>query len=155
MKLFQSNEFREKLVSVALEWQEKFGNAPAITTALSEYDAARLVGMSDDSYSAEMKHHSVVNKGFDFRFGGKQYQVKACRPSGRLGSRITNVPKAANYEWDNLVWIMYTQQYEIEESWLFDVHDYRTRFHDKKRLSPADMRCGTNLLVRSEPPPRD
>ena len=77
MKLFQSNEFREKLVSVALEWQEKFGNAPAITTALSEYDAAHLVGMNDDSYSAEMKHHSVVNKGSIS--GSKKNDTKSMR----------------------------------------------------------------------------
>jgi len=152
MKPFQANESREKLVSVALEWQEKFGNAPAITAALSEHDAACLVGMSEELYSAEMKHHSVVNKGFDFRFDGKRYQVKACRPSGRSGSKITNVPKAKNYEWDYLVWIMYNQSYSIEESWLFEVHDYCKRFDDKKRLSPADMRCGTNLLARKDLP---
>jgi len=149
MKLFQTNMLREKLVLIALEWQEIFGNAPSITAALSEYDAARLVGMSDELYSAEMKHHSVVTKGFDFRFGEKRYQVKACRPSGRPGSKITNVPKANNYEWDYLVWIMYNQQYEIEESWLFDVEDYRQKFASKSRLSPADMRSGTNLLTRS------
>ena len=38
---------RDKLIQVALEWQAKFGVAPQITTAVSEYDAAMLVGMSE------------------------------------------------------------------------------------------------------------
>ena len=38
---------REKLIEIALEWQEKFGVAPSITNSISEYDAAKLVGMSE------------------------------------------------------------------------------------------------------------
>ena len=36
---------RNKLVDIALDWQENFGVAPSITSALSEYDAAMLIGM--------------------------------------------------------------------------------------------------------------
>ena len=46
---------RDKLVEVALEWQSKFGVAPSITSAVSEYDAAMLVGMSESDYSEYMK----------------------------------------------------------------------------------------------------
>ena len=42
---------RDKLVSIALEWQEKFGIAPQITTPISEYDAAMLVGFPEQDYS--------------------------------------------------------------------------------------------------------
>jgi len=34
------NDIRDSLVKFALEWQSKFGVAPAITPALSEYEAA-------------------------------------------------------------------------------------------------------------------
>lgn len=40
-------KLRDKLVEVALEWQDSFGVAPQITSAISEYDAAMLVGMSE------------------------------------------------------------------------------------------------------------
>ena len=36
-----NNSLRDKLVCVALEWQKRYGVAPQITTAISEYDAAR------------------------------------------------------------------------------------------------------------------
>ena len=51
---------RQKLIEVALEWQEKFGVAPQITTPLSEYDAAMLVGMSEEEYSAYMQDKTAV-----------------------------------------------------------------------------------------------
>lgn len=43
---------RDELVRVSLEWQSRFGVAPSITSAGSEFDAARLVGMLEDEYSA-------------------------------------------------------------------------------------------------------
>ncbi len=35
---------RDQLVNIALKWQNKYGVAPAITSAISEYDAAMAVG---------------------------------------------------------------------------------------------------------------
>ena len=55
---------REKLIEIALEWQEKFGVAPSITNSISEYDAAKLVGMSEKEYSDFMQNMTAVNKGF-------------------------------------------------------------------------------------------
>ena len=57
---------RDKLVEVALQWQEKFGVAPQITTVVSEYDAAMLVGMPEREYSEYMQDKTAVNKGSDF-----------------------------------------------------------------------------------------
>lgn len=42
---------RRKLVDVALEWQSRFGIAPQVTTSISEYDAAHLMGTSEEEYS--------------------------------------------------------------------------------------------------------
>jgi hypothetical protein len=93
------------LIDVALDWQERFGVAPQITSTLSEFDAAMLVGMSEAEYSAFMQDKTAVSRGSDFEFNGIRYQVKANRPSGKKGSTITNVPKARNYDWDRLIWI--------------------------------------------------
>lgn len=74
---------RNKLIDIALQWQESFGVAPSITSALSEYDAAMLVGMSENEYSEYMKDKTAVSKGADFVFNNIRYQVKANRPSGK------------------------------------------------------------------------
>ena len=98
---------RNKLVDTALQWQERFGVAPSITSAISEYDAALLVGMTENEYSDYMQDKTAVCKGADFIFNKTRYQVKANRPSGKKGSFVTMVPKATNYEWDKLIWILY------------------------------------------------
>ena len=140
------NELRERLVSIALEWQERYGVAPQITTPISEYDAAMLVGMPEEEYSAYMQDKTAVAKGSDFEYLGVRYQVKGNRPSGKPGSRITMVPKATNYDWDVLIWVIYDKDYVIQEAWMWDVESYRQAFHDKKRLSPSDYRNGTKLV---------
>lgn len=138
-------DLRRQLVECALAWERAFGNAPAITSAVSEYDAAALVGLSPELYSAAMQGMTTVQRGYDFKFNGKRYQVKGNRPSGKPGSFVTWVPKARNYEWDYLVWVLYNQTYEIEEAWLWEVSAYRTAFDAVKRLSPSHYRKGTRL----------
>jgi len=73
---------RKQLTELALAWQAKFGVAPAITSTISEYDAAMLIGLSEDEYSQQMQSQTAVQKGYDFIYQGKRYQVKANRPSG-------------------------------------------------------------------------
>ena len=139
------NELRDQLVHAALSWESAFGNAPQVTTVLSEYDAACLVGCSVDSYSAAMISASAVQKGHDFVFDGIRYQVKANRPSGKQGSKVTLVPKARNYAWDRLIWILYNRFYEIQEAWQWEVVAYRGAFDSATRLSPRHMRQGKRL----------
>ncbi len=136
---------RQQLISIALEWQKRFGVAPAITSALSEYDAAILVGCPEEEYSYYMQDKTAVSKGADFIHDGIKYQVKANRPSGKPGSPVTKVAMANNYEWDYLIWIHYTTDYEVKEAWLWKVEDYRRDFDSLSRLSPKDMRKGTRL----------
>lgn len=139
------NVLKQRLVETALAWEQSFGNAPAITSALSEFDAAQLVGCSLEKYSAAMQGMTSVQKGYDFKFNGARYQVKGNRPSGKPGSLVTWVPKATNYEWDYLVWVLYSPRYEIQEAWLWDVSDYKSSFDSVKRLSPAHYRQGKQL----------
>src|ERR1051325_10962515 len=98
---------RERLVRVALDWERMFGHAPHITAALSEFDASKLIGMSDEQYSECMTGITAVQRGHDILCDGIRYQIKANRPSGKPGSFVTLVPKAKNFDWDFLIWILY------------------------------------------------
>jgi hypothetical protein len=140
---------RNKLVDVALRWQESFGVAPSITNAISEYDAALLVGMTESEYSDYMQDKTAVNKGSDFVFNHQRYQVKANRPSGKPGSKVTKVAKATNYLWDKLIWILYDKEFIMQEAWEWDVNDYILEFDCKNRISPDDYRKG-KCLYRKE-----
>ena len=146
---------REKLAEIALQWQVNFGVAPSITSAISEYDAAKLVGMSEREYSDYMKDKTAVNKGVDFIYRDIRYQVKANRPSGKPGSFVTMVPKASNYDWDRLIWILYDKNYVMQEAWEWQVNDYIVNdyilaFNSIKRLSPNHYRKGKCLYKRDE-----
>lgn len=141
-------ELRTILVDVALKWQERFGVSPQITSTVSEYDAAMLVGMPENEYSNYMKDKTAVSKGADFVFKNVRYQIKANRPSGKPGSKVTMVPKANNYEWDKLIWILYDKQYKMQEAYEWSVEDYKSAFDSKNRLSPNDYRKGKCLYVR-------
>ena len=142
----RNNSLRDELVSVALEWQKQYGVAPRITGAISEYDAAILVGFPDSEYSSFMQDKTAVGSGSDFAYKGVRYQVKANRPSGKPGSRVTIVPKVRNYEWDRLIWILYDKNYVMQEAWQWDVGAYKRAFHDVKRLSPDHYRKGFRLF---------
>ena len=123
-------KLRDILVDVALQWQASFGIAPSITSSISEYDAAMLVGMSEKEYSDYMRDKTAVAKGTDFVYRNIRYQVKAM------------VPKVSNYEWDRLIWILYDKDYVMQEAWEWHVEDYKMAFENKKRLSPEDYRKG-------------
>lgn len=76
-------KLRDILVDVALQWQASFGIAPSITSSISEYDSAILIGMSEKEYSDYMRDKTAVAKGTDFVYRNIRYQVKANRPSGK------------------------------------------------------------------------
>ena len=139
---------RDKLVEIALQWQTKYGVAPQITSAVSEYDAAMLVGMSENEYFEYMQDKTAVNKGSDFVFNNVRYQIKGNRPSGKPGSFVTKVANARNYEWDKLIWILYDKNYIMQEAWEWEVEDYKLEFDSKNRLSPNDYRKGRCLYKK-------
>jgi|SRR5436189_1470789 len=139
------HDLRANLVQLALHWEQTFSNAPHITAALSELDAALLVGCSIDEYAECMHGATTVRRGHDFEFNGRRYQVKANRPSGKPGSFVTLVPKAKNFDWDVLIWILYDKDYEIQEAWSWEAVPYRKAFEFVKRLAPAHYRGGRRL----------
>jgi hypothetical protein len=136
---------REKLVEIALAWQDKFGVAPSVTSSISEYDAAVLIGMTEDEYSEYMQDRTAVSRGHDFIFRGIRYQIKATRPSGRPGSKVTNVPNPTNREWDKVIWVSYDKDYKMLEAWEWDIESFNKRFQPKERLSPKHYRQGQCL----------
>ncbi len=139
---------RNQLVAIAREWQKKYGVAPAITSSISEYDAAMLVGMTEDDYMKSMAKMTAVNKGHDFKHNGTKYQIKARRSSGRPGSKITNAGKASNYEWHVLIWIRYDKEFVMQEALSWQVDEYKKEFDHKKRISLEDIRQGLQLYQK-------
>lgn len=142
-------QLRDVLAQLALEWERRYAVAPTITSAISEYDAARLVGHTAASYGTACVHQTAVTRGVDFVCDGVRYQVKANRPSGKAGSRVTLVAKAKNYEWDRLIWILYDREYRPQEAWEWQVDDYREQLGDLSR-SPDHLRKGRPLLQANQ-----
>lgn len=137
---------RDQLVKTTLAWERRFGVAPAITGAISEYDAAMLVGHTDATLASDCTGRTAVTRGTDFTHNGVRYQVKANRPSGKRGSLVTLVASAKNFDWDRLLWLLYDRAYVLQEAWEWQVAAYRAAFETRKRLSPVDMRQGRRLL---------
>lgn len=150
LRSLDAPSLRESLVAVVLEWERRYGVAPSATSAVSEYDAALLIGHTPSSLSAQAAGRTAVTRGADFVHDGIRYQVKANRPSGKPGSFVTLVSKVKNYEWDRLVWILYDREFRILEAWLWDVDGYRTAFDPINRLSPDDMRRGHRLFPKPD-----
>jgi hypothetical protein len=143
-----SDDLRTQLVNIALEWEKCFGVAPSITSAVSEYDAAILMGCPEDDYCSGRKLMTAVSRGHDFIFQRQRYQVKANRPSGKRGSPVTKVGKPRNYDWDFLIWILYDRLYAMQEAWLWTSPVYKVCLGPLSRISPADMRKGQRLFPR-------
>ena len=139
-----NNPLRDRLVSIALEWQQRYGVAPHITAAISEYDAAMLVGFPEREYSRFMQGKTAVAKGSDFEYGGIRYQVKANRPSGKPGSRVTLVANAAkppaNTNGTASSGSCTTRTTRCSEAWQWDAEPYRQAFSENQRLSPEHYR---------------
>lgn len=138
---------RDTLVGVARHWQERYGVAPAITSTISELDAALLVGMTDDEYALDCASRTAVTKGHDFTHDGIRYQVKANRPSGKKGSPVTLVAKATNLEWDRLIWLLYNTDYTLAEAWMWEVEDYEREITPLTYSRPNHLRAGHDLLA--------
>jgi hypothetical protein len=128
----KGTQLRRQLVRASLEWERYFGVAPSITSAISEVDAARLVGMKESDYCEGGKSRTAITKDTDFKFKGIRYQVIANRPSGRRWSKVKLVSRKTERKsrcgWDRLIWILYDRHYVIQESREFTADEYRLKF---------------------------
>jgi len=153
---------RNELVNVVLRWEGQYGCFPGqagVTAAVSEHDAAILLGCSESEYAQCLKERTAVSRGYDFEYPkGRRIQVKANRPSGKQGSKAWNAgPKVDSTGWDLLVYILYDQNYERLEAWKYTPELYERLFADKSKLTLDDMRKGELFLPkpmeRAEPEP--
>ena len=119
MTVSDAHHMRKQLVEISLQWQEEFGVAPSITTAVSELDAAMLVGKDPASLRADGLLRRAVTKDVDFVHNGLRYQLTANRPSGKPGSDVTLVSRktegARAFGWDRLIWMLYDRNYTLRE----------------------------------------
>ena len=140
---------RDELVQIALKWEEKFGFFPGqagITAAVSEYDAAMMLGHTEAEYIISLNGRSSVGRGHDFVWKDKRIQVKANRPSGLPGSAVWNAgPKVKTDGWDIFIYILYDKGYVVQEAYQFDRDAYERMFSNKKALRLEDMRKGHRL----------
>jgi hypothetical protein len=134
------DELRNQLVESCLKWESLMGVMPRITGAISEYDAMKLMGMSQDQIFEESEGKTAVQKGHDFIFNNIKYQVKANRPSGKKGSSVTLTSKAKNYEFDKLIWILYNSKFVIQEAYICDVKDYKEKLGGLNQVRPNHLR---------------
>lgn len=141
---------RDQLVQTLSKWEERFGFFPGqagITAAVSEYDAAMMLGHNEDEYIASITGRGPVGRGYDFVFNSKKIQVKANRPSRRPGAAVWNAGPRVNTDgWDILIYILYDEDYVIQEAYQFDSDTYENMFANRTSLRLEDMRKGENLL---------
>jgi hypothetical protein len=143
------SDIRARLAGLAIEWEHRYGVAPPITSAISEYDAAMLLGLSDDEYASSCVGRSAVTPGTDFVHRGIRYQVKANRPSGRAGSTVTIISKPRNLGFDVLVWVLYRPDFSFDEVWTVDVATFERELHGLTYLRPVQLRAvGSRLYPR-------
>ena len=140
---------RDQLVQLVLEWEERFGFFPGqagITAAVSEYDAAMMLGHNEAEYIISVAGRSPVGCGHDFVFKNKKIQVKANRPGGRSGDTVWNAgPKMITGGCDILIYLLYNKDYVVQEAYQFDCNEYEEMFSNKKSLRLEDMRKGKRL----------
>ena len=94
-----SIHIREQLVEIALKWQERYGIAPSITSAISEIDVAMMVGMREEDYSVLMQDMTAVNKGYNFIQNNLKYQIKMNLPLENLAVKLQTLVKQETMIW--------------------------------------------------------
>ena len=144
---------RDQLVQMILKWEYLFGFFPGqagITAAISEYDAAiKILKHSETEYKASIAGRVAVSRGYDFIFNNKRIQVKANRPGRHRGATVWNAGKKVKTDgWDTLIYILYDEDYEIQEAYQFDSETYERKFSDRTSLRLEDMREGENLTMK-------
>lgn len=57
------------------------------------------------------------------------------------------VPKASNYEWDRLIWILYDKNYVMQECREWYMRDYKWRLKTKKDYLPKTTGGGIAFII--------
>ena len=146
-----SEEFvfhREQLISQSLAWESAFGKSPSITGELGEIDAIFSLGFLTPETLRKRRSASAVKSKSDFEVNGLRYQVKANRPSGRPGSKVTKIGVPKPDGWDELLWVLYNKDYRVQEFWKIDHRTFWQALGGNKHLRPKIIRdSGIRLSV--------
>lgn len=144
------NPLRDQLVSVVLEWQEKYGVSPVNLAVLAALDAALQVGMSDEDYAGQMLERTQSSsQNADFVMNKQRYIVKAYRQNLKLMNKVRYIARPQHMEWDVLIFITYDPHYMIIGAWEMLREDYMVKYGDKERLLPEELQVGRNLTTSS------
>jgi hypothetical protein len=146
---------RDRLADVALEWENKYGvslgTSPRVTPAIAEYDAARLIGVSEEKYGELDRGRGnafyFIYKGKRYRTRGSRHESLSERPEGTV-----IYEKPTDFEWDYFIFILYRKSYVIEEAWLWEAASYKEFFDQNDKMSFNDMRQGKYLEEDSQKP---
>lgn len=141
----QRRRTRDNLVSLALEWEERYGLLPLQASVIAARDAALLVGMSDERYSLHMQDRVVpAPSDVDFIYNKQRYIVRCARRGP--GAEKVYVSKAHQGGWNFLVFILYDARFSILGAWQMPSDQYQVQCGEKERLVPEDHQVGKNLL---------
>ncbi|MBF0164677.1 MAG: hypothetical protein HQM01_09305 [Magnetococcales bacterium] len=142
----QRRRTRDSLVTLALEWEERYGLLPLQSSVIAARDAALLVGMSDERYSLHMQDRVVpAPSDLDFIYNKQRYIVRCARRGP--GSEKVYVSKAHQGGWNYLVFILYDAKFSILGAWQMPSDQYQVQCGEKERLVPEDHQVGKNLLT--------
>ncbi|MEO5330417.1 MAG: hypothetical protein H7839_00210 [Magnetococcus sp. YQC-5] len=142
----QNNRIRDNLVSVALEWQDKYGVSPVNLNVIAGWDAAILAGMSDEdyaSYQMERKYQSL--REVDFVYHRQKILVKAFRQIIPLEFGMKYVSKPLQTEWNLIIFILYDSYYSIIGAWQMSHEEYMLKLGDQEKLTPEDYQKGKKI----------
>ncbi|MBF0417814.1 MAG: hypothetical protein HQL86_06160 [Magnetococcales bacterium] len=141
----QRRRTRDNLISLAMEWEDRYGLLPIQSSVIAARDAALLVGMSDERYSLHMQDRVVpAPNDVDFIYNKQRYIVRCARIAP--GTEKVYVSKAHQGSWNYLVFILYDAKFSILGAWQMPNDLYQVQCGDKERLTPEDHQVGKNLL---------
>ena len=143
-----ADTLRTTLVALVPEWEKRYGVAPFITAAVSEYDAARLVGHTPETFFAGLRgsHGSYSRHGLLLQRSSVSDQSLSAQRKTRfvhyLGAKSNELRMGST----GLASVC--GEFQLLEAWEWYVADYQSSFDTIKRLSPAHMRTGRRLHAR-------
>ncbi|MBF0180503.1 MAG: hypothetical protein HQM03_10825 [Magnetococcales bacterium] len=141
------NQLRNDLLVVGRRWQEQFGMTPINYAVIAVYDAAMLVGMTEEQFAEYMQERVLsVGREADFVFERKRYLVKAYRQTDTGGgNRVRYVPKAQHMQWDLLVMILYDAELIVMGAWRMTWDEYIAHCDNKEKLTLEDYQKGERI----------
>jgi hypothetical protein len=148
--LLESVDLRDRLVAVVLDWEASFGVGPDVLPCLAHYDTVRLLGGSPADAAASPSVRQAAAP--DIIFQGKRYLLRSRRLSAKDKGLVEfDFDEPAHWDFDFLVWIVYTARYQIHEARIWPVEQIRVIFGAQVKMLPT----GIQLFAAATTPPTE